>query len=181
MSNFSPQPDSTGLSDPNYIYVSYLAIFKKKKWIYTMNETSGAAFCQNNKLYWWKCFHHFASAGSELKNYFIKTGRFSSPNSQSTFYILNWLHWYLKRMEEEEELENTSSQHNICSKFTSFTDRIRVATVMFHAWKRKEIECGSMPLIIMVTMAVYFNSLSGKIINGLSLNYNLKLKTTQYS
>lgn len=31
MSNYSPQPHSTGLSDSNYIYFAYLGTFKKRK------------------------------------------------------------------------------------------------------------------------------------------------------
>lgn len=109
-------------------FMSSTWLYFLKKWLHTLNETSGAACCQNNKLHCWKCFHHFASAGPELKNYFIKT----TLCQLSTIWIGFTGIWRGGGVGKREALLTT-----FALSYTPFPHRITGATVIFHAQVRK--------------------------------------------
>lgn len=99
MSNYSPQPDSTGLSDPNYIYVFYLAILKKKK------KSDCIAWMKPLGLHAVKIISSIVENASTILHLLVQNRRITSSRQADfspptlflhlTFYNLNWLHWYL--------------------------------------------------------------------------------------
>lgn len=173
LSNYSPQPDSTGLSDPNYISVSYLAIFKKvtvhTEWnlwswvkIIIVLLKSSWLFCV--------CWSRFEELPPSIyKKYFTQV---------LVNFHLNWLRWYLmmrRRSRKTQDNAHGTCKCSMLSPTCTILTCITVANVIFCAWK-KEIECGNMPITIMVIVGVNFISMSREITYGLSLSLHLHNK-----